>query len=392
MTTSPPPIKNINVFFTFSFLACFRPHWPIAVLYYQSITGSYASAMMVFSIIFFSQAALEVPTGLISDLLGRKKTMVAGALCVFVALLLYASGFNTWVLFAGAFFEGIGRSLFSGTDKALLYETLQEQEHSNQFETVYGKVGSFEQIALGVSAVIGGFLALFSLQLVMWVAVIPALLSFICSFYFVDIKTKSKVKQSANVMLKKAFQGLVENRRLRLVSMAEILDFGFGEATFYFQAAFFNLLIPQWLIGLVRGVHHLCGALGFWTAGTMIKRFGHKILLIGGNVITSLISLLVLLIPSPMSPFVMAILNVEYGYTSTAQNGLMQREFSDQQRSTMGSIVSLAGSLVFSVVSILLGYIADISTPVHAMLFGLSINIVIIWIYSTLFIGSSSDH
>lgn len=83
--------------------------------------------------------------------------------------------------------------------------------------------------------------------------------------------------------------------------------------------------------------------------------------------------------------FVMAILNVDYGYSSTAKNGLMQREFSDQQRSTMGSIVSLAGSLCFSIISVLLGYIADITTPVYAMLFGLSGNIIVIWIYTALF-------
>jgi len=347
--------------------------------------------MMVFSIIFLSQAALEVPTGLISDLLGRRKTMIVGALFSLVALLMYATGFSIWVLFAGAFCEGVGRSLFSGTDKALLYETLQEKEQSDQFETIFGKICSVEQISLGVSAVIGGLLALISLQLVMWVAVIPALLGFICSFYFVDIKQESRVQQSAHMILKEAFKGLVENRRLRLISTAEIIDFGFGEATFYFQAAFFNLLIPQWLIGVVRGLHHLCGAIGFWTAGNMIKRIGYKGLLIGGNIVTSLITLIVLVIPSALSPFVMAILNVEYGYSSTAKNGLMQREFSDQQRSTMGSMVSFTGSLLFSVISILLGFITDISTPIHAMLFGLSSSVVVIWIYSTLFISSSID-
>ena len=58
---------------------------------------------------------------------------------------------------------------------------------------------------------------------------------------------------------------------------------------------------------------------------------------------------------SVLSPFVMAILNVDYGYSSAAKNGLMQREFSDKQRSTMGSMVSLAGSLCFSIISNLLG-------------------------------------
>jgi len=101
--------------------------------------------------------------------------------------------------------------------------------------------------------------------------------------------------------------------------------------------------------------------------------------------------LLVLLTPSALSPFVMAMLNVEYGYSFTAKNGLMQREFSDQQRSTMGSIVSLTSSLFFSAISILLGYIADMTTPVHAMIVGLSGNVLVIWIYSTLFVSPSTD-
>jgi MFS family permease len=193
-------------------------------------------------------------------------------------------------------------------------------------------------------------------------------------------------------MLKEALKGLVKNRRLRLVSIAETLGFGFGEATFHFQAVFFNLLIPQWLIGVVRSVNHLFGAIGFWTAGRVIKHFGYKRVLIGGNIITSLIRLLVLVFASVLSPFVMAILNVDYGYSSTAKNGLMQREFSDNQRSTMGSIVSLAGSLCFSIISVLLGFIADITTPLHAMLFGLSSNIAIIWIYTAVFTTENAEH
>lgn len=311
--------------------------------------------------------------------------MLAGALSSFVALGLYALGFNVWVLVAGAIFEGLGRSFFSGTDKAFLYETLQEQGQLNQLETILGKLGFFEQIALGISAIIGGFLALVSLQFVMWVAVIPALLNLTCGCLFADTKRCTVSQDTPYVMLRKAVKGLVKNRRLRLVSMAEILGFGFGEASFYFQSAFFSLLIPVWLIGVVRSFKHLFGAIGFWTAGAVIKHFGYKRVLIGGNVITSLIQLLVVVFSSVLTPFVMAFLNVEYGYSTTAKNGLMQRDFSDNQRSTMGSIVSLGGSLCFSIISVLLGFIADVSSPVHAMLFGLSGNLVIVWIYTEVF-------
>jgi MFS family permease len=341
--------------------------------------------MLIFSVIFLSQALLEVPAGLLSDFVGRRKTLLIGSFSCFVALFLYALGMNIWVLVAGAVFEGLGRSLFSGTAKALLYETLQEKNRVNEFESIFGKTSSMEQLALGISAALGGFLAIVSLSFVMWIAVVPQLLCFLSTFFFVEPKRSTGNQDSAITVLKNSFKGIISNRRLRLVSMAEVLGFGFGEATFYFQAAFFKMLIPEWQIGLVRSLNHLCGTVSFWYAGQMIKRFGNKTILIGENVLTTVIRFLAIVFPSMLSPYIIAMTNLTYGLCSTARNTLMQREFSDAQRSTMDSIVSLGGSLFFSVVAVLLGYIADISSPVHAMLAGLSSNILILWVYKRLF-------
>jgi MFS family permease len=341
--------------------------------------------MMIFSVIFLSQAILEIPTGLLSDFIGRRKTLLIGAFSVFLALFFYALGINIWVLVLGAVFEGLGRSLFSGTAKALLYETLQESKRVNEFDSIFGKTSSMEQLALGLSAALGGLLTIISLSFVMWVAVIPQFLCFLCAFFFIEPKHLLKNQDNPVTVLKSSFQGIIKNRRLRLVSIAEVLGFGFGEANFYFQSAFFKMLIPEWLIGLVRSINHLFGAISFWYAGRMIKHFGNKKILIGGNVINTLLKFFALVFPSMLSPFIMAVTNLTYGSTSTARNTLMQREFSDAQRSTMDSIVSLGGSLLFSIVAVFLGYIADVSSPIYAMLVGLSSNIVIIWIYTLMF-------
>jgi len=42
--------------------------------------------MMIFSVIFLSQAILEIPTGLLSDFIGRRKTLLIGAFSGFLAL------------------------------------------------------------------------------------------------------------------------------------------------------------------------------------------------------------------------------------------------------------------------------------------------------------------
>jgi MFS family permease len=343
--------------------------------------------MMIFSVVFLSQAILEIPTGLLSDFIGRRKTLLVGAFSAFLALFFYALGLNVWILVLGATFEGLGRSLFSGTAKALLYETLQEKKRLKEFEVIFGKTHSMEQLALGLSAALGGFLAIISLSFVMWIAVIPQFLCILCAFFFIEPNHSLKSQASAVTVLKISLQKIVKNRQLRLVSMAEILGFGFGEAVFYFQAAFFKMLIPEWLIGLVRSINHLCGTISFWYAGRMIKRFGNKKILIGENVITTVIRFFALIFPSVLSPFIIAMTSLTYGLSSTARNTLMQREFSDSQRATMDSMVSLGGSLFFAIVAVMLGYIADISSPIHAMLIGLSSNIIIIWIYTLMFPG-----
>ena len=215
--------NNINVFYVFNFLYCFRPHWPIAILYYESVTGSYASAMMIFSVIFLSQAILEIPTGLLSDFIGRRKTLLIGAFSAFLALFFYALGINIWVLILGAVFEGLGRSLFSGTAKALLYETLQEKKRVNEFETIFGKTSSMEQLALGLSAALGGFLAIISLQFVMWVAVIPQFLCFLCAFFFVEPPITKKSQSSLAMYNAKFLEALREIKLSKQLLSALIL-------------------------------------------------------------------------------------------------------------------------------------------------------------------------
>ena len=67
--------------------------WPLSVLavvLFQKITGSYAFALGVFAISTVSQSIAEVPTGIISDKLGRKKTMIMSAVFELLASLFFA--------------------------------------------------------------------------------------------------------------------------------------------------------------------------------------------------------------------------------------------------------------------------------------------------------------
>ena len=61
-----------------------------------------------------------------------------------------------------------------------------------------------------------------------------------------------------------------------------------------------------------------------------------------------------------ISPFIKTFDNLTNGILGPAQDTLLQKEFTDEQRATMGSVVSLFRSLIYGLSSLLIGIVADL--------------------------------
>jgi MFS family permease len=159
--------KNIKLLAWFNFFLNFRFYAPIAIIYFAKISGSYTLGMSVFSVTMLSSALLEVPTGIFSDRVGRKNTVVLGAISTALSVILYAVGGKYWILIAGALLEGLARSFYSGNNDALLHDSLTENNQIEHYSEFYGKTGSTAQIALAITAIAGSIIANWSFTWVM---------------------------------------------------------------------------------------------------------------------------------------------------------------------------------------------------------------------------------
>jgi MFS family permease len=355
-----PVSRNITLLSWFNFWADFRPYGPIAILYYTQVSGSYALGMSVFSAAMLAQSVFEVPTGVYSDMIGRKRTVIYGAVAGVFALGFYAFGGSYLGLIIGAIFEGLGRAFYSGNNDALLYDTLAEMENRDGFQKYLGRTSSMYQVGLSVSALIGSLLASLSFQIVMVVSILPMILALVFSLRLIEPRTHSAA-MTTNIYahFSTAFRHFRHNARLRTLSIAGVLGFAIGEASWLIRSAFVAMLWPVWAIGIAQLIGNATAALSFYFAGSIIKRFGEYRLLVGGTTIVQATNLFGLLIPTVASPAIMALNSIFYGVNNVAQSSLIQREFTDEQRATMGSLNSLAGSVVFAVFSFLLGALAD---------------------------------
>jgi MFS family permease len=351
--------RNIRLLAWFNFWTDFRPYAPIAILYFSQVSGSYALGMSVYSVAMLSQSLFEVPTGVFSDMIGRKRTVVCGAVAGLLSLTFYAICGAYPVLIIGGIFEGLARAFYSGNNDALLHDTLAESGQRETFQEYLGKTSSMFQFALGISALIGGLIAAVSFQAVMWVSVIPPLLALGVSLFFVEPKMHTHKSSNIYAHLGTAFQNIVRNPRLRTISAASVLSYAIGESSWLFRSTFVASLWPVWALGVAQMIGNLTAAIGYYFAGRLIRRFGEFRLLIGGMSLSEAIDLFGLLVPTVLSPALMASNSIFFGVNNVASRGLLQREFTDEQRATMGSLNSFAGSITFAVFSFLLGALAD---------------------------------
>lgn len=384
--------RNINLLRWHNFFLDLRFYGPITIIYFAQVTGSYALGLAVFSIAAITSTIFEIPTGVLSDRVGRKKTIILGSLASVLAISSYAAANSFIILALGAVFEGLASSFFSGNNEALLYDTLNQQKRINKFSDTLGKLSSMFQAGLGISALIGGFIAGYSLKLVMAVSIVPQLICLFIAFWFIEPKIHTK-EISENIFdhLKEAWRAFVNNVKLRKLSLASILDHGIGETNHQFKPAFIQLLWPTWALGIARALDHLFAFLGYHFAGKVIEKFKAIKTLFSQHIIARLNALIFIGFPNIISPVMLSINSFFFGVGNTASRTLLHKEFTDKQRATMGSLNALAGSLFFAVFAFLIGLIADKIGPVKALLFGELLMISVALIYWNLFKNHNLD-
>ena len=98
----PQARRNIRLLSAFNFCNDFRVYAPVMVIFFQQVTGSYALAVLLFSIAKISSSLCEVPTGALSDLVSRKFALLLGQVASVVSIAFYALGRDFTLLAAGA--------------------------------------------------------------------------------------------------------------------------------------------------------------------------------------------------------------------------------------------------------------------------------------------------
>lgn len=339
----------------------------------------------VFGIIMLSSAIFEVPTGIWSDKVGRKYTVVLGSWARVLAFVFYAVGLSYWWLVIGAVFEGLSRAFYSGNNDALLYDTLADESKQGDYDEFQGKVSSTGQLAMGISALLSGLIAIFSFNYLLWFSVIIQVSLLFVSYLLVEPHFRKKLDTNLLAHTKEAVSLFISNKKLRLLSLASILSYSISELKWEFTSAFVATVWPIWAIGISKMLPSFGATVSFYFSGKLIRKFKAVTILLFDSVYGKIISFISLLFPTVFSPLLMSTPSLLFGVSTVAEKTLMQHEFSDHQRATMSSLNSLGGSVGFALMSLVLGGLADALGPTKALVIMTIIGLPVIYLYWKIF-------
>lgn len=179
--------KNFQRILVLSFFQVFLVLMPIIVLFFESRGLTLPEIFLLQAWFAAVVLVMEAPSGYLADLLGRKRVIVAGAFFIGVghSILLFAEGFWQLALFESCL--GLGLSLVSGSDLALLYDTeLALHEDARRKRKAVRRLFTTQNVSEALAATTCSVLLLWSMEAAVYAQVAGGWVAFLLTFGLVE--------------------------------------------------------------------------------------------------------------------------------------------------------------------------------------------------------------
>jgi MFS family permease len=348
---------------------------PIIVLFFQENGLSMCEVFILQSVFSIAIVVLEVPSGYLADIVGRKVSIVAGCILAFAGYVAYSFSYGFWGFLIAELFLGFSTSFISGADSAMIYDTLLETGSEDEYKKIEGRMISVGNFSEGIAGLVGGFLAVVSLR---------------TPFYFEAAITFFSIPVALSLV--EPARHKLDNSEGSVKSILRIVKYSLHEHAevkwliIYSALVTVSTLTMVWfiqpylkLVGLPLALFGVVWAALQFSVG-IFSFYAHKIELFVGRK-TTLVSLIILtvigycLLSIFQSIWAIGFLLIFYfvrGICYPVLKDYINKIITSDIRATVLSVTSLVRRLIFSIFGPVIGWVSDLySLPVALMLCGI---------------------
>ncbi|WP_435237364.1 MFS transporter [Psychromonas sp. PT13] len=223
--SNPFSIKNIRLFIAFRIFFNARFYYPvftIIFLDYGLTIDQFALLNSVWAITIF---CAEVPSGVLADLFGRRRLIIATSLLMVIEIAVIAfvpienSNIIFWAFLINRILSGLAEAMASGADEAIAYDALTDQGNIEDWPSVLSVQMRLKSLASMISMTVGALVYDPSIvnRVISWsggtwtltqqttmrfpiyLTLILAVLSLYCAFQMEEKKSINHSTQQANL-------------------------------------------------------------------------------------------------------------------------------------------------------------------------------------------------
>ena len=348
---------NINKMYLLKAVKWFMILMPIIVLFFEKHGLSLTQIMILQATYSFTVALFEIPSGFFADIYGRRLSLFFGSILTFLGYLIFSfySGFNEF--FIAEIFLGIGGSLISGADSALIYDTLLELKKDEDYTKIEGKIYGIGNVSEGLAGVLGGFLAVSSLELPVYIQTFVLFFSIPLSYSLVEPKSSYKLAKSFKSILLVVKETFFQKNRLKwYILYSSAMGIGTLSIAWFVQPFLMEIDTPLVYYGIIwASLNIITGITSYYS---YIFDKGKVLIYIS---LSMLISFILLGFNISIYGFIFIVLiYLMRGIITPNLRNLININSTSERRATVLSLRSFVIRISFALIAPILGYITDV--------------------------------
>lgn len=236
-----------------------------------------------------------------------------------------------------------------------------------------------------VSSIIGAVIAYFtSYKLIMYISIIPRVINVIIALFMAE-PDKSNTAETKDILgnMWNALKITVQSPIMRKQVVADSLTDGIGEATYQIRSEFYKMVWPAWALGIPNALSNVGSFLGNWFSENILQKWGNKKTIIIGEAYSIVSNIAAVISKNVISPLIMVTNSIIP--TNIPKAAISQRLYVDEYRSSLGSIKSFFGSIIYAIFAVLIGWMAERRGIIYTIAVVQGAKIIVIMLYNNIF-------
>lgn len=361
--------RNILALYLIKLSKWFTLVMPIIVLFYEEHGLGLQDVFILKSVYSVAAVALEIPSGYLADVWGRRKCLILGSILFFFGYLCYSftSTFEAFIF--AEILLGTGQTLVNGADSALLYDTTAHYKKEHLYLRYEGRITMIGNFAEALAGICGGLLAAYSLRFPFYAQAIVAFSGIPAAFALREWSIKSKIQNPVNEIVRIIKYSLVTNKKLCYnIMFSGIIGAATLTMAWFVQPVLMHLKMPVSWYGVIWTVLNLTVGLAAFWSDRVDSYFGPKRM---GLLILTIIVGGYVALAFNLSYIGLGILLVFYvfrGFATPILKGYINQMTFSEMRATVLSIRNFVIRLMFAAIAPFIGWMNDVYSLQMALL------------------------